>query len=401
MKRGIMTHNKCDPRVCVVGGGLVGLAFSLLCAKNGIPTALIECHVPPPASTVLSARVSALNVCSLQLLSELGLWPLADVTSSGVFRSLHVWDALTGAHITFDSAEIGEPYLGYNIDNASLVDALWQCAIKNPNLRLLAPMTIKRLLNQTDRGITLELTNGELFEPDCLVAADGAESWLRQQMEMSCKEEPYKHHALVTTVKTSQPHQEQGWQVFLPEGPLALLPMFDRYRSAVVWSMSPEKAKKITALSLSEIAEKMNESFGLRLGDIQVEIPVKCIPLVRRHAQSYSKVSVVLIGDAAHTIHPLAGQGANLGFRDAKALAELMVVAFKKGRHLGSSTLLGRYERARRADNCLMLSAMQFFQKGFGTSDATMVQLRKMGIRGFNRSSSAKRLCMKYALGQW
>jgi 2-octaprenylphenol hydroxylase len=396
-----MISKTFDPRVCVVGGGLVGLTFALICAEKGIPTALIESNAPTQKPTTLSARVSALNTRSLRILGEIGAWPLADTTASGVFRSLHVWDTLTGADITFDSAEIGEPHLGYNVDNASMVYALFQRAIKHPNLRLLAPMEIKRFLKHTDRGITAELSSGELLEPDCFVGADGAQSWLRQQMEIDCKESSYKHHALVTVVKTTKPHQEQGWQVFLPEGPLALLPMCDHYQSAVVWSMPPENAERISALPLNEIAKEMNEAFGLRLGDISLEIPVKNIPLVRRHAQSYHKEGIALIGDAAHTIHPLAGQGANLGFRDAQALAELMEAAWLKGRHLGSSTLLSRYERARRADNSLMLAAMGFFEKSFEMNDAAMVQLRKMGMRMFNRSRSAKQLCMQYALGKW
>lgn len=396
-----MPHKSLDPRVCVIGGGLVGLSFALMCADKKIPTALIESNPPPKKTTALSARVSALNTHSLQLLTDLGVWPLADESRSGIFRSLHVWDALTGADITFDSADVGTAHLGYNVDNASLLHALWQRASQHPSLRLLAPMQIERLVQHSGRGMTAILKNGELLEPDCFVGADGARSWLREQVNIVCKEKPYNHHALVTVVKTSKPHQEQGWQVFLPEGPLALLPLHDRCQSAVVWSMSPEQAADMSQRSEAEIAVKMNEVFGLRLGNIELEIPAKSIPLVRRHAQSYVEKNVALIGDAAHTIHPLAGQGANLGFRDAAVLADLMGAALVKGRDLGHPTLLARYERARRADNRLMMGAMQFFQQSFGGRDAAWTQIRKMGMKSFNRSRTAKRLCMQYAMGEW
>lgn len=390
-----------DPTLCVIGGGLVGLSFALMCAEKNIPTALIEAKSPPTDSAALSARVSALNTRSLELLTQLGIWPLADTTRSGVFRSLQVWDSLTGAAIHFDSAEMGEPHLGFNVDNASLIQALWQRAEKHKSLRLLAPMQIERLIPADNEKLTAVLSNGELLEPDCFVGADGAQSWLREQVDIDCQPKAYGHHAVVTVVKTEKPHREQGWQVFLPDGPLALLPLADRYTSAVVWSMPQEQAEQVLTLSDQAVATKMNEAFGFRLGSIRLQLAAKAIPLTQRHAQSYSKPGVALIGDAAHTIHPLAGQGANLGFRDAQALSELMGIAYAKGRSLGSSTLLGRYERARRADNLLMLSAMQFFQKSFGSADAFMVQLRKMGMRGFNRSRSAKRACMQYALGQW
>ena len=388
-----------DPQVCVVGGGMVGLTFALLCAEKGIATALIEARPMPEGPVELSARVSALNLGSLSLLKELKVWPLPDERHSGVFRSLNIWDGVTGADILFDSAEVGEPHLGYNVSNAALVQALWQRAQQHPNLRLLAPMKIKRLLPLENGKVTAELDNGELLQPDCLVGADGAESWLRQQAGIECDKTPYDHHAVVTVVETEKPHKEQGWQVFLPSGPLALLPLHDRYQSAVVWSMPPEQAAHLAALSDTDVAVKMNEVFGPRLGAITLKLPVKSIPLFRRHATTYSKPGIALIGDAAHTIHPLAGQGANLGLRDAAALADLMGEAFARGRHLGHERLLARYERQRRADNRLMMEAMQFFHDSFAQTAGSWTQLRKMGMRGFNRSRALKRLCMQYAMG--
>lgn len=390
-----------DPKVCVAGAGLIGLTFALLCAEQGIPTAVIEANLPPQWPAHLSAGVTALNTHSLDLLRDLAIWPLTDSSCCGVFRSLQVWDALTGADIQFDSADLGKPYLGYNVDNASLVYTLWQRAAQHRFIRLLAPMKIDRLLQHPDQSMTLVLDSGEMLQPDALVGADGANSWLREYMQIDCQPTPYDHHALVTVVSTEKPHQEQGWQVFSPSGPLALLAMADRFQSAVVWSMSPAQAAAMVALDATAIAAKMNEVFGFRLGKIYLQTPARVVPLVRRHAKFYSKEGVVLIGDAAHTIHPLAGQGANLGFRDAQALAALMGNAFSKGRHLGHGSLFKRYERQRRADNQLMMSAMQFFQQSFGASDAAMVQLRKIGLRIFDRSPTMKRLCMQYALGEW
>lgn len=394
-----MTNAAIDPQVCVIGGGMVGLTFALLCAEKGIATALIESRPAPVGPVELSARVSALSVASLSLLEELGVWPLPDSSHSGVFRSLNIWDGVTGADILFDSADMGAPYLGFNVSNAALVQALWNRAQQHPKLRLLAPMQIKRLLPLENGKVTAELDNGELLQPDCFVGADGAESWLRQQAGIECDKKPYDHHALVTVVQTEKSHKEQGWQVFLPEGPLALLPLHDRFQSAVVWSMSPDEAKAVCAMSSAEVAAKMNEAFGPRLGAISLQLPAKSIPLFRRHAVTYSQPGIALIGDAAHTIHPLAGQGANLGLRDAKVLADLMGKAFEKGRHLGHEKLLARYERERRVDNGLMMEAMQFFHDSFAPSGGAWMQFRKLGMRGFNQSRVLKRLCMQYAMG--
>lgn len=388
-----------DTPVCVVGGGMVGLTFALLCAQQDVAVTVIESRDPPiNVALTRTARVSALNPLSISYLQKIRVWEKIPQAEWGVFRSLLVWDALTGADVVFDSAEMAADSLGANVSNMALVQALWRQALVNPLVQVVSGTSVERLLAE-DKGVTLQLSDGQLLAPQLVVGADGAHSWLRKQMGVVVQEQAYQHTACVTVVRTQQPHQERGWQVFLPSGPLALLPLDDAYECAVVWSMLPQQAETLATEEALEIAAKMSDAFGNRLGGIEVLLPLQAVPLMRRHAAQYTRANMALVGDAAHTIHPLAGQGANLGLRDAAALADLLAAAHAKGRNLGAEFLLQRYERQRRADNQLMMNAMQFFQDGFANSGAVWTQLRKMGMKGLNRVSPLKQACMRYAMG--
>lgn len=394
-----MPHTEKNPALCIVGGGMTGLTLALLCAEAGIASTVVESKAPAlHAESALSGRVSALNTFSLGTLKQLAIWDKVPMGDRGVFRSLQIWDALTGTDIVFNSANIARAELGYNVDNAALIRALWQTASDHPLIELRPNMRVERLIRK-NAGHVLCLSNGDLLASDCSVGADGACSWMREAADIDPQSADYDHHALITVVTTEKPHNVRGRQVFLPSGPLALLPLCDAYTSAVVWSLPPDDANTQLTASDNDFSNAISEAFGWRLGNIAVQTTRQCIPLVRRHAKEYTQPGLVLIGDAAHSIHPLAGQGVNLGFRDAVCLSRIFTKQHQLQRSLGSVHALARYERQRRADNTLMLSVMACFHDSFGYTNPAWVQSRKMGMQLLNRCQSAKKLCMHYAMG--
>lgn len=391
---------KKENTVVVVGGGMVGLALAKALGDASIKTLVVESKAPllEWQPTDVTARVSAINAATQQFLQHIGVQSLLHPQSISDLQCLRVWDAVGGGEIVFDSAEVGEAALGAIVENREIIRVLWKALEQHEHVELLCPATPEQLIHQ-DEGVRLVLSDGRDIDASLIVGADGARSWVRGQMNSVLTQRPYQHSAVVAVVKTELPHQQTGWQAFLGGGVVALLPLSDMHHCAIVWSVLPDEAEALVAKDPIAFNDELNNAFGSRLGRIEVCNIPQAIPLMMRHVRHYVEPRCALVGDAAHTIHPLAGQGVNLGFMDAACLSHSLIDAVEQGRDLGSMRVLRRYERARKGDNALMLAAMRGFKELFASQSPLVIQARNMGLQCVDRLSFVKNHFMSVALG--
>ena len=368
---------KCD--VAIIGGGMVGATLARALAHSRLRIALIE---PQPAQaehpdTLYDLRVSAITRASERIFDALGVWQGMLARRVSPFREMHVWEE-QGKEMHFDSADLSEPYLGHIIENSVITASLYEGIEQQSNLTCRFGRTC-RSLARTARGWQLQLDDGTTLQADLLVGADGSRSWLRQQMHITVRGWDYDHAAVVTYVKTEKPHQDTAWQRFVNRGPLAFLPLTDGY-SSIVWSTQPDNAQRLCELSETEFAEELASAFAFRLGRIVAVGPRATFPLRFLMADHYVQEGIALVGDAAHTMHPLAGQGVNLGLLDAAALAEVLRDAQQARRPVASLQTLRRYERWRRCENMSMLMMVDQIQRLFSNNQPGLRWLRTTGM---------------------
>jgi 2-octaprenylphenol hydroxylase len=349
--------------VKIIGAGMVGLALANKLAQAGIAVQLIERQQPnlkfEPGEAM---RVSALSLASRDLLKSLSVWDKLRRPCVEPFSKIQAWTESNNGEINFDAADSGKKYLAYVVENREIVRVLWERAVKD------------KLIN-IDIGENQELKI-EHQDEQLIVGADGARSQVRAAAGIDFKERSYGQHAVVARVHSHKPHRNIAYQNFLKTGPLGILPLHEPHLESIVWSADDAYAEELMAMDEAKFNMVLSNALDLRLGKLTVHGERQLFPLVMRHANAYIKPGIVLIGDAAHTIHPLAGQGVNLGFKDVMVLAECLITAHKKGLPLSALNILRPYERRRKADNCKMLAAMQLFRNhgyqlgwGFGLVD--------------------------------
>ena len=310
---------------------------------------------------------------------------------------MHVWDAVGDGEIHFDSADIGEADLGHIIENRVIIKGLHTALAEQETVTPFWPATATQL--QCDpRQASLTLDDGKTLTAKVLVGADGANSWVRREAGISVTGWDYDQTALVTWVRPQQDHRETAWQRFLPTGPLAFLPLNDGYCS-IVWSTSPEHARLLQDMDADRFATELQAAFENTLGPIEQVGPRATFPLRSFETRHYVLPRLALVGDAAHTIHPLAGQGVNLGLADVRSLTEVLAEARTRHRDIGSHSVLRRYERWRRADNRGMLLAMDGFKRLFSTDQPVLAWLRDAGLNFTDRCTPLKNFIMRQALG--
>lgn len=395
--------------VMIVGAGIVGTALACALAQSGISVAIIEAQPlssdwPPSSDTIdgYDARVSALTVASQHFLQALDVWSDIESQRLSPYRQMQVWDAQGTGSIGFDCEEINQPVLGHIVENRITATALLRKAECSEYVRII---TAARLadLEPLATGYRLVLEDGRILQTPLLIAADGANSRIRQLAGFTTREWDYGHHAIVTTVQTENPHQQTAWQRFLPEGPLAFLPLSSadgsQHFCSIVWSALPGYAENLLACDDHEFAVQLGAAFEHRLGNIEA---VNCrfsFPLRQRHAQDYIQPGLVLVGDAAHSIHPLAGQGVNLGLMDVQVLAEEIVRARRRDLPVGDLSVLQRYQRRRKAANLTMMATMEGFKRLFEHPALPVRWLRNTGMHWLDRAAPLKRKVMKQAMG--
>lgn len=395
--------------VVIVGAGLAGTALAAALGGGSLRVALVEIQPlsldwPAGDDSVdgFDTRVSALTASSQAWLEQLGAWQSVAARRLSPYRQMHVWDGEGTGAIHFDAAEVNRPALGYIVENRLLQTALLHCVSQQRNVQVLSPARIESFA-RIPSGIVITLEDRRQLQAPLLVAADGANSRVRDWAGFDVREWDYGHNAIVATVATEQAHRATAWQVFRREGPLALLPLRTadggQRLSSIVWSTVPEEAANLMQLDDAAFMKALGTAFQHRLGGITATGRRQSFPLRARHARSYTQPNIALIGDAAHTIHPLAGQGINLGLLDAQALAEELLRAQRRGLASDDASVLSRYQRRRKGDNLLMLSLMEGFKRLFGSTDLHLRWLRNAGLNRVDRLAPVKRLLIRQAAG--
>ena len=383
--------------IAIVGGGMVGGALALGLAQQGFRVTVIEQSAPPafdPASPP-DVRISAISAASVALLRGLGIWETVMAMRAHRYRQLETWE-WESAHVSFSADELKLPVLGYMVENNVLQLALWQALEMHPGVTLRVPATLASMLRAEQESL-LTFTDGETLRATLVVGADGANSQVRQMAGIGTHSWQYPQSCMLITVECADAPGDSTWQHFTPDGPRAFLPLFDRWAS-LVWYDAPARIRQLQSLPLAQLEQEIARTFPARLGSVK-PVAAGAFPLTRRHALRYVRPGVALVGDAAHTIHPLAGQGVNLGYRDVEALLEVLSNARSYGEAWASLPVLKRYQARRMADNYLMQSGMDLFYTGFSNDLAPVKVLRNVGLMAAARAGVLKRRALKYALG--
>ena len=393
-----------DFDVLIAGGGMVGAGLAALLvstpATRGLKVALVEPRPPAPplAGEPLDLRVSALSRASEQLIREVGAWPRVLERDPCAYERMIVWDAaapVTGrGTLTFDAAEAGEPDLGHITENRAIAAALLERALAGGATLLRTALTGIELEPDVARAITADRS----LNTGLIVAADGADSTLRTWAGIGGRGESYPQEAVVAHLMPDRPHEAAARQRFLPSGPLALLPLAAG-RVSLVWSTTQDEAARLVAADDAAFGAAVTAASDGVLGTLSPTTPRVKFPLRRFHADRYYRPRLALVGDAAHSVHPLAGQGVNLGFLDVAALVAEIARALADGEDYGDPRVLGRYGRARRAENALMGAAFDGLYRLFRDQRAGVARLRRFGLGLVNEAGPVKRLFVQRALG--
>lgn len=377
----------------IVGAGVAGLSLAVALQNSTFNIAVIEARAFEKKSAPDHVRVSAYNLRSKQFFSELGVWARLPEDALSSFQKVNVWDDSGDGDIHFDCVDIAQSALGYILPNQLIVEQLLARVAELENVKLFCPAKARTVKLHDDR-VELNLSDTTLVA-SLIVGADGANSWLRNHLNMPMEQGSYQSQALITTVKTQENHGKTARQVFLPTGPLAFLPLRDEHQCSIVWSTTDSEAQRLSALAKNDFCRELSNAFNCKLGVVEqlLDLP-QTFPLTMRHVKEYVGHRVALIGDAAHTLHPLAGQGINLGLQDAKVLAQTLLTTNQQHRDIGLKQNLRPYERARKGDNQLMISAMQGFKTLFGSDQPAVTFLRNKGLNLTNTSNFLKRQFM-------
>lgn len=383
--------------IAIVGGGMVGGALALGLAQHGFSVMVIEHAQPAPfvADSQPDVRISAISAASVSLLKGLGVWDAVQAMRCHPYRRLETWEWET-AHVVFDAAELKLPLLGYMVENTVLQQALWQALEAHPKVTLRVPTSLIALHRHNDLQ-ELELKGGETILAKLVIGADGANSQVRQMAGIGVHAWQYAQSCMLISVQCENDPGDSTWQQFTPDGPRAFLPLFDNWAS-LVWYDSPARIRQLQNMNMAQLQAEIAKHFPSRLGYV-TPLAAGAFPLIRRHALQYVQPGLALVGDAAHTIHPLAGQGVNLGFMDAAELIDELKRLHAQGKDIGQHLYLRRYERSRKHSAALMLAGMQGFREMFSGSHPAKKFLRDVGLKLADTLPGVKPQLIRQAMG--
>ncbi len=376
---------------------MVGATLACALGDSGLKVAVLESREPsPPPVQGYDLRVSAVTLASVSIFQAIGAWETIEHRAAPV-REMKVWDATGKGSIHFDAAEMGEPCLAYIIENSLMQSALVERLHHFTNIHYLCPVEIETLeLNPDTAALTLK--DGRRLNARLLVGADGAQSHVRELAGIERRLHPLGQSSIVATVTTEKPHTDTAWQRFLPTGPLAFLPLPEPHTCSIVWSADTPRAEALMTLDDTAFLTELQAAFDT-LGQIKTVSTRAVFPLALSHAKSYVAERLSLIGDAAHTVHPLAGQGVNLGYLDAATLAEVLLDAAAEKKDIGTTRVLRRFERWRKGDNMLTVSLTGGFRYLFSNELPGVRELRNIGLSLTDAATPIKNLIMRRASG--
>jgi 2-octaprenylphenol hydroxylase len=383
---------RCE--IAVVGGGVVGAATTLALNQAGFDVRLLERSATPPTpGEDYDPRVYAISPASARWLRELGVWQAMPANRLGTYESMRIWESSPEKALSLDAADIGGAALGWIVEQSQLLSAIWAAlpaGVAEPRCDVTAA-------DIDADGATLRLADGRSLQAELVIAAEGALSPLRERAGIATAERQYEQHALVTHLRCERAHGGVALQRFLPGGPLAFLPLADGRRS-IVWSLPPDEAEALCAQPAEAFHQALSAAIQFEVGVIGESSPRFTFPLRLLHAQQYVKDRLVLIGDSAHVVHPLAGQGVNLGLGDASALVSELGAARGAGNDWTSARLLRRYERSRKADNLEMLALTDALDRAFRGGSAGLSKVLDLGLSLLDRVDPIKRLLIRRAI---
>ncbi len=407
--------------IVIIGGNLVGAAFACMLQQRAAACRIAVVDTQDPSAVIDSTqaalstlhasapqwigsydpRVFAVNLGSERIFAELGLWDAISAMRVSAFKRMHVWDQQSSARITFDAAEIYQPKLGSIVEQRVMLSALYDRLAGNSPANQASvdffSSSRVRSLEKTVQGTRITLEDGIELDAALLVGADGTDSVVRDYAGIDTFGWSYHQTAIVATLATERSHESTAWQRFLPSGPLAFLPL-QHNLSSIVWSVDTPDAERLLQLDDERFVQELEQAFESRLGGITAIGQRYAFPLRLLHAKHYCRPGVVLLGNSAHTIHPLAGQGVNLGMQDAAVLTQtLLKYDFPRTDRVFRA--LREYERCRKGENLLMLGAMDLFKRGFGSGLFAVKLARSMGMQLVGRCAVAKKAAMRRALG--
>ncbi len=414
--------NECLADIVIVGGGMVGCAMAAALSDYPGSIALIDSAPELTDSgdsderltvTDFEPRVSALTPLSQRLLNSYGAWDAIPAERLQTYQKMTVWDGEGTASIGFDAAELHRERLGTIVENSQVVRALQGTLSGQSNLDCYYQSRVTAIRPGSSKGADstslahhIALESGQSLQASLIIAADGANSYVRRCFALPTREWDYGHHAIVCSVETEKQHQCTAWQRFDESGPLAFLPLYGRNSSgdserfcSIVWSVVPDLAEQLMALDSDDFSRALEKAFESRLGAVKDVSQRHCFPLRQRHAKQYVAEGLALVGDAAHTIHPLAGQGVNQGFKDVMALAGILLSAAQDGVAVSHPLLLKRYQRQRQGDNLMMMGVMEGFKRLFEQQDPLLRWIRNAGMKWVDRQGAIKNHLVSQAMG--
>lgn len=405
-----MSLKKNEFDVAIIGAGIAGLALANALDNTHLKVLVIEAgsfresiENKHDGVADYDARVAALSLNSIRFLQGIGAWSQIVANRSQAFHRMSVWDGEGTGRIAFDAAEVNEQELGHIVENRVIVHSLLENLTMSSNVKLLDNVRIEKIQAITEQdGMKHHIQLGEReVLARLIVGADGAQSYIRKHFGFKTREWDYGHDAIVCTVKTEKPHNGTARQRFMQTGPLALLPLHgpEQAYCSIVWSAEPERAKQLMQMDDAAFCQALTDASEQVLGKIEDCGKRFVIPLRQRHVVDYMQQGVVLVADAAHTIHPLAGLGINLGLQDVDVLAQELIRAKTRGYALNDVCVLSRYQRRRKGENLLVMAAMEGFKRLFEQQSLPFLWLRNKGMTGVGQLSLLKRQIMRQAMG--
>ena len=396
-------NNERSADVLIVGAGIAGLSLAIALSKSDFHVVVIDgadCPKSVNEGVALNdwdLRVSALTPTSIRFLESLGVWQRIPSERTAPYQAMCVWDADGTGRITFNAEDVAAPCLGHIVENRQTVQALLECAEACSGVELRWQSALESL-SRTPEGWSIDCAGDQRLSAQLVVAADGARSKVRQLTAQPTRDWDYHQSAIVGTVALSSPHQATCWQAFLSTGPLALLPLPDPSKVALVWSLDAQEHAEVAALSDTAFIAALNQALGPLAPQAEAVGTRVSFPLKQSHAIDYVDDALVLVADAAHSIHPLAGQGINLGLSDVRILAQELLAGRAGGLTVSSPVSLKRYQRQRKSENLAMMAAMEGFKRGFGSPHPAAVILRNIGLNMVERQHWLKRWFMRQAI---